>query len=52
MTRTSPQIELEEIGGNQFAAQRSARDPPTSALVDVKRYVIESNIHEIKDGHI
>ncbi len=52
MTRTSPQIELEEIGGNQFAAQRTARDPPTSAFVDVKRYVIESNLPEIKDGHI
>lgn len=56
MPRTSPQIKVTEISGNQFpdlnAARQSARALLASSLADVMRRMIDQGTLEIKDGHI
>lgn len=56
MARTSPQIQISEIGGDHFpnleAAQRAARAQIASDLAHLLRSMLASGALEVKDGLI
>ena len=56
MARTSPQIQIREVAGDQFesleAAQQSARVYIAFDLAKVLRSMIEAGTLEVKDGLI
>ena len=56
MARKSPEIQIEETGGNQFAslasAQRSARVALASDMAELIKGMIEQGSLEIRNGQI
>jgi hypothetical protein len=56
MARSSPQIKIQEIGGDRFAslqdAQRAARVYIAADLANIVQSLIASGLLEIKDGRI